>query len=312
MRYPNKLLKGGTVGLVAPSSPISEEKRERCIQKIKDLGYRVKVASNLSENYGGYMAGDGPQRAKELNSMFEDAEVDAVFCVRGGAGGSRIMPYVDFELIKKNPKIFVGYSDITSLHLAINRHCDLVTFHGPMVSSDMIDDFDEETSTSFFEAINAEDSYVYANPKGREIEVLSEGTARGRMTGGNLALLSASIGTFYELDCKDRILFIEEVGEEIDRLERFAFHLKNAGKLDQCRGILLGQFTKCNNKNRPEYDAIECFKDILRGINIPVMYHIESGHGHPMMTLPMGAYCSMDTRTKTLYFEKPVRMEKVE
>ena len=307
MKYPKQLKKGDTVALVCPSSPISEERKQKCIKLIEDMGYECKVASNVTTNYGGYMAGDGKERGEILNAMFADNEVDAIFCLRGGDGGSRAMEHIDFEILKANPKIFVGYSDITSLHTAINRNCDFVTFHGPMVSSNMLENFDEETFKSFFEAINTEEAYEFQNPKDKSIGVLKEGLAQGQLIGGNLALLSASIGTSYEVDTEGKILFIEEVGETMSRIERFAYQLKNAGIFKKCSGIILGQFTECTNNEMPEYNELECFKDILRDIDIPVLYNVQSGHAHPMMTLPFGAQCTIDTKELNISFEKPKR-----
>lgn len=295
MKYPEKLQAGSCIGLICPSSCVSRQRIEECVETITAMGYRVKLADNLDVNYGGYMAGSGKVRGAWVNRMFEDPEVDAVFCVRGGDGSSRMMEYLDYELIRKHPKIFVGYSDVTNLHLALNQNCGLVTFHGPMVSSNMVDDFDPETRDSFFQAVNAEGSYAFRNPKGFDIKVLKEGRASGRLTGGNLSLLSASMGTPYEMDTKEKILFVEEVCEPMSKIEKWAYHLRNAGKLKECSGILLGQFTKVDNADCPEYDVIKCLSDIFAGLDIPVLCNIQSGHGNPMMTLPMGARCVIDT-----------------
>ena len=249
------------------------------------------------------MADTGKVRADELNKMFADPEVDAIFCMRGGDGSSRIMEYLDYDMIKANPKIFVGYSDVTNLHLALTEKCGLVTFHGPMVASNMIDDFDSETSESFFSAINADEVFEFKNPEGFDIKVLKEGKATGRVIGGNLSLLSASIGTPYEVNTKGNILFIEEVCEPMSKIEKWTYHLRNAGKLKDCAGIILGQYTKVTNDECPEFDEIRCMTDIFEGLDIPVLYNVQSGHGKPMMTLPMGAECTIDTASKSITFK---------
>lgn len=302
MKYPKKLNVGDTVGIICPSSAIATEKISECVKTVEALGFRVKTADNLDTNYGGYMAGNGKVRAEWINKMFADPEVKGIFCIRGGDGSSRMMEYLDYELIKQNPKIFVGYSDVTNLHLALTQECDLVTFHGPMVSSNMISDFDEETKDSFLTAINAEKNFEFKNPQGMPIGVLKEGKAEGRLIGGNLSLLSASVGTAYDLDTKGKILFVEEVCESITKIEKWMYHLKNAGKLKECSGILLGQFTKIKLDDG-SYGVNECISDILEGIDIPVMYNIQSGHSKPMMTLPMGVVCKIDTETKTIVFD---------
>ncbi|MBR6528828.1 MAG: LD-carboxypeptidase [Firmicutes bacterium] len=303
MKFPKKLEKGDTIALVCTSSGVKTERIAECVKAMEDLGYKVKTAGNLDGHYAGYMAGTGKERAEWLNKMFADSEVDAIFCVRGGDGSSRMMEYLDYDLIKANPKIFVGYSDVTNLHLALTQKCDFVTFHGPMVSSNIVDSFDEETAESLFTALNADEAYEFKNPKGFDIKVLKEGKATGKIIGGNLSLLSASVGTPYEADTEGNILFIEEVCEPMSKVEKWAYHLRNAGILKKCSGIILGQFTKVLNEDLPEYDEIKTFEEILEGLDIPVMYNIESGHGKPMMTIPMGATCHMDTETKTIKFE---------
>ena len=159
MRYPKKLEKGATIGIICPSSPISAEREVQCVSVLQEMGFKVKKADNLTKNYAGYMAGTGEERAAWINKMFADKEVDAVFCVRGGDGGSRVIRHLDLDIIRSNPKIFVGYSDVTCLHMLFNQKCDLVTFHGPMVSSNMVDAFDDDTKNAFFDALTAEDTY---------------------------------------------------------------------------------------------------------------------------------------------------------
>lgn len=303
MKYPKKLKRGDTIGLICPSSPVSIERALECVHKIKSLGFNVKIADNVADNYGGYMAGTGVERGYWVNMMFADKEVDGIFCIRGGDGSSRIMDYLDYEIIRSNPKVFVGYSDVTNLHLAITQNCGFVTFHGPMVSSNMIEDFDQATADSIFDAINADENFRFKNPEDFDIKVLKEGKAIGRIIGGNLSLLSSSIGTPYEVDTSGCMLFIEEVSEPITKIEKWAYHLRNAGLLKKCSGILLGQFTDIKNDKCPEYDDIKCFEDVLDGLDIPVMYNIQSGHGTPMMTIPMGATCYLDTKTKDIRFE---------
>lgn len=303
MKFPKKLNKGDTVGLVAPSSFISTERIDECVKAMENLGYKVKISDNLDAQYAGFMAGDGKVRGEWINKMFADSEVDAVFCIRGGDGSSRIMEYLDYKTIAENPKIFVGYSDITNLHLALNQNCGLVTFHGPMVSSNIVDSFDDESKESLYAAINADEKYVFKNPEGFDIEVLKEGEAEGELIGGNLSLLSASMGTPYEMDTKGKIVFIEEVCEPLSKIEKWGYHLRNAGKFNDCKGVILGQFTKVVNEDLESYDYVKCFEDILEGLDIPVMYNIQVGHGNPNMTLPMGAVCKLDTGSKTIEFK---------
>ncbi len=303
MKYPKKLSEGDTVGLVAPSSSISTERIAQCIAAVQNLGYRVKVSDNLDANYHGVSAGDALTRAKCFNEMFADRDVDAVWCVRGGDGSSRIMEYLDYDLIRENPKVFIGYSDITNIHIALTQRCGIVTFHGPMVSSNVIDYFDEEAKASFYAAINSDSFFQFFNPKGKEINVIKAGKAEGAMIGGNLSLLSASIGTPYEIDTENKVLFIEEVEEPTTKIEKWMYHLRNSGKLGVAKGIVLGQFTNMSANGEPDYDAVACITDICSDLEIPIISNVQSGHDNPMMTLPMGARCTIDTADKTLIFE---------
>jgi muramoyltetrapeptide carboxypeptidase len=258
VKYPKKLKDGAAVGLICCGSAVSGYRAGQCVSFIEKLGYKAVAADNLATDYAGFLADKGAVRGKWINKMFGDPGIDAVFCVRGGYGAAGAMPYIDLDLIKKNPKIFVGYSDVTCLHLALNQICGFVRFHGPMVSSNMLDNFDGETSESFFGAVNAGDAYEFKNPRGHPVSVLKEGKAEGVLVGGNLSLLSASVGTFYEVDTENKILFMEEVTESVGRLDRYARHLLNSGKLRNCAGIILGQFKECFNENRPDYGALEC------------------------------------------------------
>ena len=311
MIYPKKLEKGDTIGIIATSSPIPAEREALCVEVLEKMGYKVKKADNLSTNYGGYMAGTGKVRGEWVNKMFADPEVDAIFCVRGGDSSSRAMEHIDLDIVRANPKIFVGYSDVTAPHLAFNQDCGLVTFHGPMVSSNMVDQFDEETARSFFEIVNGEGDINYWNPAGKPIEVMKEGKASGTLVGGNLSLMTASIGTPYEVDTTGKILFIEEVGDSLDNMERHAFQMRAAGKYQKAAGFFLGQFTRCGNPKMPEYDYLECFKDIFDNLDIPVMYNIQSGHEFPMTTLPLGAECTIDTADRSIVFHMKREMVKL-
>ena len=303
MLYPRQLRKGDTVGIICPSSAIPSDKIEKVKSCVENMGYKTKLADNLDKVFAGYMAGDGDERAKWVNKMFADPEVDAIFCVRGGDGSSRLMPYLDYEIIKANPKIFVGYSDVTNIHMALNQICGMVSFHGPMISSNMVDGLTDEESTSFFDTINAESDFDYKNPKGYEIKKLKGGKAIGNLVGGNLSLLSASIGTPFEVESEDNILFIEEVCEPMSKIEKWVFHLRNAGKFDKCRGIVLGQFTKVENEEEPCYDENEVTLAALRNLDIPVVCNVQSGHGKPMMTLPLGTLCTLDADEGRISFK---------
>lgn len=301
-KYPKKLQAGAVVGVVAPSSPVSEERVRECSCALKNMGFVPKLADNLSVNKGGYLAGEAKLRADWVNRMFADPEVEAIFCLRGGDGSNQIMEYLDLDLIRANRKIFVGYSDITNLHLVMNQQCGFVTFHGPMVSSNIVDKFDQESRAAFYEALTTEKEYLYHPPTGYPLEVGREGSARGILTGGNICLLATSIGTPYEVDTDGKILFLEEIGAHVGNTDREIYQLRNAGKFRNIKGILLGQFTDFTQE-REDYGMMEIICEAIGDLQIPVLANVQSGHGEPMITLPMGAMCEISTSPAMIHFE---------
>lgn len=307
MIYPKKLQAGAVVGVVAPSSPVSEKRVRECCTVLKNMGFRSRCADNLSTSKGGYLAGDARVRGEWINRMFADSDIDAIFCIRGGDGSNQIMKYLDLDVIRENKKIFVGYSDITNLHLVFNQQCDLVTFHGPMVSSNMVDRFDPESRVALYEALMAESEYLYHPPAGQPLKIARGGSAEGILTGGNLTLLATSIGTPYEAELDGKILFIEEISGHIGNMDRNIYQLRNAGKLKNVQGILLGQFTGCS-QDADDYGIVEVVAEATADLNIPILYNVQSGHGFPMITLPMGAKCQMNTKIPMIRFE--VKREK--
>lgn len=302
MIFPDKLKKGDTIGIIAPSSPVTKEEADLCKKLVEDMGYPVKMGKCVYRSIHGYSAGTGEEKAEDINGMFEDNEVKAIWCIRGGDTSSHVMDKLDFEMIKRNPKIFVGYSDVTNLHVAFNQKCGFVTFHGPMVKSNMLNDFDDFTRNSFEKALSLEDELILDNPQGEEFLHLTEGCAEGTIVGGNLALLTSMIGTPYEVDTRGKILFIEDVGEAVRRLDRMMYQLKYSNKLKDAEGIIFGDFTECDNTSDESYSVIQMLKDVLADYKKPVMYNIKSGHCSPMSTIPLGSRCIMDTKSKTIKF----------
>ncbi|MCE5201245.1 MAG: LD-carboxypeptidase [Synergistaceae bacterium] len=302
MIFPDKLKKGDTVAIVAPSSPVSKENADLCKKLVEDMGYKVKMGRCNYRSVHGYSAGTGEEKAEDINQMFADKEVRAIWCIRGGDTSSHVMDKINFDIISNNPKIFVGYSDITNLHVNFNQKCHLITFHGPMVFSNMLNDYDEFTKNSFEKALNMDDELLLENPDGEDFKVMSDGHAEGIITGGNLSLLTSMIGTPYEVETKDKILFIEDVDEAVRRLDRMMHHLKYSGKIKGSAGIIFGDFTNCINDTDDAYTAIDMLNDILSDYGKPVMYNIKSGHCHPTSTIPLGAKCIMDTKDKLIKF----------
>lgn len=310
MIFPEKLKQGDTVGLAAPASPVSRERRDEAAALLEGMGYRVKMGECLKQlyNHHGYLAGDARARAEDINRMFADPALKAIFCVRGGYGSAHIMEYLDYGLIRRTPKIFVGYSDLTNLHSAFNKICGFVTFHGPMAATDMLENFNGYSRESLKMALEMEPGakLEFHNPTGTSpIGVIREGQAQGIMTGGNLSLVERSIGTFYQPDTRDKILFLEEVGETVPKLDMMITHLEAAGVMRGAAGIVLGNFVGCDNSR---YDGSYHVEDFLRdrfgNYRVPVLYRVASDHGKPMGTIPMGTVCRLDGEGGRLFFQR--------
>ena len=313
MIFPEPLKKGDNVFLFCPSSPIiPEEDIEKCKKVIIDLGFNPVIGKSLYENYGGYMAGKAEIRVEDLHEAFSRKDIKGIFCVKGGYSASQLLDKIDYKLIKNNPKVFVGYSDVTNLHIVFNQKCNLGTYHGPMVKSNMINDFNDYTKTSFFEAME-KNVTKYEEPENMPLSILTEGNVsseaiNGVLTGGNMAIIVTTLGTKYEIDTKDKILFLEDVDEEIGSLNRMLTHLKYAGKFSDCKAVVFGNFVVCKNtytKENQHYELLELLKDFFADYDKPVIYGMESGHKKPyMFTLPLGAKCSINLQNKEILFEK--------
>lgn len=298
---PSKLQRGDTIGIVAPASPALWENTEKALRQLNKRGYKIKLGSSVRQSRG-YLSGSDEVRAQDINQMFADQEVKAVFCLRGGYGSQRILDKIDFHIIKENPKIFMGYSDITALHIAIYQKCRLITFHGPMPATDMTEDLPAFTEGWLYKAITEDQPMgTLFNPKGYALHGLIEGRAKGRLVGGNLSLIAASMGTPFEIDTKDKILFLEEIGEEPYRIDRMLNQLRLGGKLGDAAGIILCDFRDCQSKQQQNtLDLEEVFEDMFMGLNKPVLCGYKIGHCSPQITIPIGVKALVDSAQKEL------------
>lgn len=291
MKIPRGLKEGDRIGVVAPSSPASRDQVDQAQAALEALGFQVEMGQSCYEGYG-YLAGPDELRAGDINSMFRREDIDGIICLRGGYGASRILDLLDYEMIGENPKVFVGYSDITVLHLALNQKSRLVTYHGPMAASDFAGEMSDFTLENFKNMVfDLDYKTIVENPRGEEFITISGGQVEGELIGGNLCLLANTIGTAYEVDTEDKILFIEEVGEDPYAIDRMLTQLRLAGKFDKVAGILLGDFADCV-ASKPEYDdqlpLIKVFEDRLGTIGVPCIYNLQLGHCEPVLTLPFG------------------------
>lgn len=301
LRMPKRIRRGDTLGVIAPSMPVKPEEKEALVAYLEEAGYRVRLGRTVEEllNFHGFMAGDGKVRAEDINRMFADPEVDAIICARGGYGSCHTMEFLDLDMIWKHPKVFIGYSDVTHLHSVFNKYCNFVTFHGPMIISNMLKGFDDYSRSSLNRALDLcgkEAAYDFYNPESDPMYVLRPGKAQGMIVGGNLTILANSAGTFFQPVTEGRILFLEDVEESIPVLDRMITQIEQAGMTRAVRGVLLGNFAGCGNE---QYDAgygiMQFLRDRFSGYQVPVIANVCSGHSRPMGTIPMGTICTMDT-----------------
>lgn len=295
-----KLRFGDTIGVICPASGDEKEKITSKIELLKSLGFNVKIGEHVYDKYG-YLAGKDIDRAFDINSAFQDPSIDAIMCYRGGYGTMRMLPYVNFNLLKSNPKIFIGYSDITTLLNHIYRRNNLITFHGPMANSDLKDD----TLKSLLDTLmNGDKPFSIKNPDNTQLKSYGSKSVSGIIVGGNLSLICATIGTPYEINFKDKILFIEEIGEEPYSIDRMLCQLTLSNKLQQCAGFILGQFKDCSNGKEL---SLECVLDhYIFSLNKPVIYNFMCGHDTPKLTLPIGAKATLDISRHVIEILEPI------
>lgn len=310
MLYGKRLKKGDTIGLVGASGSIrTKGSLEKSVKIAEELGFRVKLGESCGQVYG-YLSGTDEVRARDVNALFRDDEVDAIFCVKGGYGTMRMLDQLDYEAVKANPKIFLGYSDITAMHIAYLEKCGLVTFHGPMPASCWVDDMDDYSFRSMLQmTMEPEAEMIIRNPADIEARTVIPGTAEGMLVGGNLSLIDGLLGTPYELDTKGKILFLEDIGEKTYRLDHMLTHLRLAGKFDDCAGIVLGTFVDCPIEF-PDFgfSLEEIVRDVVEPCGKPIFTGLQAGHCSPKMTLPLGVHCRMNADECTLeLLESPVR-----
>ncbi len=288
-----RLRPGDRVALITPGSPITEEKLQKSIQNIKHLGLIPSYTQRVKLKYG-YLAGKDAERLQDLHDHFRDPSIKAIWCIRGGYGTGRLLPFLDYKLIRKNPKILIGYSDITALLQAIHIKSGLMGFHGPMSSSD----FDAYNVGGLRRMlIRPEEELVIPFPESDPsiYRVISSGTASGKLIGGNLSLAAALCGTPYRMDFRDKIVFLEDIGEKPYRIDRMLTQLLQSG-LQDAAAIALGIFADCAAKPDDRSLSLEqVIEDRLGSLNIPVVYGLPFGHIQNQWTIPIGCKARLDT-----------------
>ncbi|MBX2974811.1 MAG: LD-carboxypeptidase [Ignavibacteriaceae bacterium] len=306
----NRLRKGDTLGLIAPAGFISEKEMNESITNLENLGFKVKAGKYLLNKHG-YLAGTDTERAEDVNAMFADSSISGIVCARGGYGCVRMLDKLDYSLISKNPKVLIGYSDITSLIYALYQKAGLVAFHGPVGISTFneysVNNFSSallnpSTESQFYNAADEDLSKLEYNPY-----TIRSGKAIGKLVGGNLSIVASLIGTEYDISTDGAIIFLEEIGEEPYRIDRMLTQMIQAGKFKNASGVALGVFSRCESK--PSQSGIsnsfslkEVLMDRLFPLNIPTVYGMSFGHITNKMTLPVGIKAELNVDDLSLKF----------
>ena len=297
---PPRLQPGMTIGIVAPSSGIRDARLSAGIAAIEKRGYHVRLADHLFDQHG-YLAGADAARGADLSRMFADPAVHAVLCGRGGYGAVRILDHIDWAAIAANPKPFIGYSDITTLHLAIERHAPMVTFHGPVLTT-LGGGLTPAAESAFWSVLERDEPLGLCDTEGAGAKTLVSGRAEGRLAGGCLALLSAAAGTPEAPDFAGRIVLIEDVGERVYRVDRMLMQLLRAGQLQRAAGFVIGTVTGWDEKEtcEPPITLDRVWRDYIVPLGKPAVTGFPIGHEPNPMTLPLGCLARLDADAGTI------------
>ncbi len=281
---PKRLQPGDTVAFSAPAGILYERSDFDKMEKVMDeFGLNVRFGEYVRERYG-YFSGTDLQRAMDLNRFFVDATIDAIIAVRGGWGASRILPHLNYNSIQSHPKILCGFSDITTLHLAILKECGLVTFHGPNGASEWTD----LTKDSFKKVLmDGEKADFISNG---HVKTLIPGISDGPLIGGNLSILTTSLGTDYQPDTTGAILFVEDIGEPVYKIDRMLTHLKRAGLLDGLHGFIFGDCHDCPRPRADHFTLEEILRQHIEPLEIPAVMGVSISHGDDNFTIPIGVH----------------------
>ncbi len=283
---PPALRKGDVIGICAPASPpLRRDDLARGIAYLEGLGYRVEPGRNLYKK-DGYLAGSDRERASDLNRLFSDRSVRAIVALRGGYGSMRILPMIDYAVVRRNPKIFVGYSDLTAVQMALWAKCGLVSFAGPMAAAGMARGLEGEAEETLWRMLTSRHPF---GPLRTPATVIRRGTASGTLLGGNLSMISHLAGTPYLPPARNGVLFFEDIGEQPYRIDRMFQHLRLAGTFGGVRGVILGHFADCvPEKGKPSLSLRRIFDDVFGDFDVPVVSGIRHGHLAASLTLPVG------------------------
>ena len=292
---PPRLEPGDTIGIVAPASPFDADLFDEGIKTLESMGYRTYVPDDLFER-NGYLAGSDEHRIDIFHRLWADLKIKAIVCARGGYGSMRLLPFLDFSIIQKNPKIIFGLSDISALLSAIYSKTGLVTFHGPMITT--LANAPLETREAMIAAISPDQPHKVEMDNGTKIR---SGSASGRICGGNLNTLNHLMGTPFAPDFRGHLLFLEDRGENPYRIDRMLTQMKHADCFQNLAGLILGDFIDCGSPQ----EIIRIFTDAFDDVSIPIVAGCEAGHGKQNLTIPLGLEATLDADKLSLSFLQP-------
>jgi muramoyltetrapeptide carboxypeptidase len=301
---PLRLKPGDTVGIAAPASAFDKNAFLKGVSRIQDAGYRTLFQPDIFSR-SSYFAGTDQRRADELNRLFADKSISAIFCARGGYGSQRILPLLDVETIRKNPKIFMGYSDITALHCYLHNICGLATFHGPLVTE--LGDMSEDDLHTICNALG--NPAPWGAIPSTELEVVRPGKSEGILLGGSLSVFACTLGTPYDRPTSNAILFFEDRGEKPYAVDRLLSHIKLAGKFEEAKGLILGQFIPPEGWAGEKEDYMNEIKrivlDAVGPSRFPVISNFPAGHFRKSICFPLGVRACIDGDKGTVAIMEP-------
>ena len=290
MRKPRALSKGDTIGVIAPSSPAPREELEQGVALLEARGYRVVLGEHVLARHPScdYLAGTDAQRAFDLNAMLTRDDIQAVVCARGGYGAMRLLDRIAWDTLAQNPKIFVGYSDITSLHTVLQQRCGWITFHGPMISA--IAKLNAQAAEVYWRLLECPEAFGTLPTDTALMTTVASGSVEGELAGGCLCLLARACGSPDAPDFRDKIVLIEDVGEEVYRADRDLAQLRNAGLLDQAAGFVIGNITrwKTEEADPPANTPTALWEDYFGQLGKPVLTGFPFGHEPDPLMIPLG------------------------
>lgn len=308
MLRPKSLKKGHRIGVVSPSYWLEKKGLRNAVMVFQKKGYEVQLGDSVYLKDDPF-AGTPQQRANDINQMFSDPNIDAIICARGGYGANRVLPLLDYDLIKTNPKIFMGYSDITAFLTSITQKTGLVTFHGPMLSTfkSSIAQYNLDT---LVDVLSGADDILITEPDDLQTTILKPGVTQGSLWGGNMCLIVNRLGTKNQLNTDGAILFIEDVDENLYAFDRMLVHMGEAGMFDNIRGLIVGQLTEMKDQTIPFGKTTdEIVLDVCGDLNIPIVTNFPCGHGKYQATLPISLPVELRADknfVELLFLESPV------